>query len=431
MLRYPQATLLSCWLGATSCGDVTAMRFASSVARLASSSNIRMMSDATSPLERIAKIQNVIDDLREQGVAAEALAPLQQELRDLEELVIQPPPRPLPPPPSSPPPIAPPAEPSGLIFNIAKGFFDVAATISDVAAAPFVALGSALDAQIASNARRAEARRRAAAAFTAEEEKLRREEEALSPVERATRELLRAFEGGDLAQLSAAVEAGEAAGLSVEALRPARERCAELEAAAALDAADYQLLMATRRANTGGRAELTLLIPFVEEAAAVGVTGETMRVACELLDKKRFGDGLSANARRAAAAPPNAARVAVKRGTTTFGAPAQQQQRGQQRQSAQPPPPTTAPRDEAAVAAMAARAALEAEIGEASQAIKDSVRLSGPERKKVLRSLQAKWHPDRQVGDGANKELATELMMKINEATRIAKANAKARGESW
>ena len=78
-----------------------------------------------------------------------------------------------------------------------------------------------------------------------------------------------------------------------------------------------------------------------------------------------------------------------------------------------------------------ARAVLKAEIVEATQAIKDSVRLSGPERKKVLRALQAKWHPDRQVGDGATKELATELMMQINEATRIAKANAKARGESW
>ena len=47
----------------------------------------------------------------------------------------------------------------------------------------------------------------------------------------------------------------------------------------------------------------------------------------------------------------------------------------------------------------------------------------------LLRSMQLKWHPDRQYGDESTKENAAELITMVNEAMRIAKANAKARGE--
>ena len=49
----------------------------------------------------------------------------------------------------------------------------------------------------------------------------REEEAALTPQERATRELVRAFEGSDTSRLSAAIDAGQAAGLDNAALLPA------------------------------------------------------------------------------------------------------------------------------------------------------------------------------------------------------------------
>ena len=58
------------------------------------------------------------------------------------------------------------------------------------------------------------------------------------------------------------------------------------------------------------------------------------------------------------------------------------------------------------------------------------MRLPGPERKKLLRSLQLEWHPDkRQYGSEAEREVLTELAMKINEAMRVAKENMRLRGE--
>ena len=71
------------------------------------------------------------------------------------------------------------------------------------------------------------------------------------------------------------------------------------------------------------------------------------------------------------------------------------------------------------------------ELKAAIQEIRDSVRLPGPRRKKVLRDLQVKWHPDRQYGDAKSKELALEVTQKINEAMAVAKANAKQRGEAF
>ena len=58
--------------------------------------------------------------------------------------------------------------------------------------------------------------------------------------------------------------------------------------------------------------------------------------------------------------------------------------------------------------------------------IQRSVWLPGQERKKLLRSLQMQWHPDRQAnGKDDNKDLATEMSMEINAAINDAKEEGR------
>ena len=71
------------------------------------------------------------------------------------------------------------------------------------------------------------------------------------------------------------------------------------------------------------------------------------------------------------------------------------------------------------------------ELRAASQQLKASIKLAGPARKRVLRELQLKWHPDKQYGSAANRERAADLTVQINEAFAIAKRNAKVRGEDF
>ena len=85
----------------------------------------------------------------------------------------------------------------------------------------------------------------------------------------------------------------------------------------------------------------------------------------------------------------------------------------------------------AAEKAVADKAKAESEMRAAMEEIRSSVKLSGPERKRVLRAMQVKWHPDRQYGDESTTQLAAELSAKVNEAMAIAKKNAKARGEPF
>ena len=75
------------------------------------------------------------------------------------------------------------------------------------------------------------------------------------------------------------------------------------------------------------------------------------------------------------------------------------------------------------------RGRFEAEIAEARKQIQKSVALPGPKRTQLLRQLQVTWHPDRYRGDPAFADRATEFSMKINEAMRVARENARARGE--
>ena len=73
---------------------------------------------------------------------------------------------------------------------------------------------------------------------------------------------------------------------------------------------------------------------------------------------------------------------------------------------------------------------VQAEMKAAMAEVRRSVSLPGVKRKKLLRDLQIKWHPDRQEdADEETKALALDLSMKINEAMRIAKENIRARGE--
>ena len=73
---------------------------------------------------------------------------------------------------------------------------------------------------------------------------------------------------------------------------------------------------------------------------------------------------------------------------------------------------------------------LEVQVRAAEQQLSESVKLPWRERKQVLRELQLRWHPDMQYGGGETlQERGNELAAKVNEAMRVAKANAKLRGE--
>ena len=85
--------------------------------------------------------------------------------------------------------------------------------------------------------------------------------------------------------------------------------------------------------------------------------------------------------------------------------------------------------DQSVAAAPLDNALTLAELREAKEDVRRSKSMSDEKRMAVLRALQIKWHPDRQYGDDASKEMAEELSPIVNEAIRIARANIKARQE--
>ena len=62
-----------------------------------------------------------------------------------------------------------------------------------------------------------------------------------------------------------------------------------------------------------------------------------------------------------------------------------------------------------------------AEMRAAEEIVKRSISRPAAERKKLLRDLQVKWHPDRQYGDEASREFAAELSVMVNEAANVAR----------
>lgn len=62
-----------------------------------------------------------------------------------------------------------------------------------------------------------------------------------------------------------------------------------------------------------------------------------------------------------------------------------------------------------------------AEMRAAQEIVKRSISRPAVERKKLLRELQVKWHPDRQYGDEASREFAVELSVMVNEAANVAR----------
>lgn len=403
--------------------------------------------------ERIAKIELAIESLKDNGASADALAPLEAQLLEMKQDA----PTPSVPskarasvPQSTPSPPPPPPQVPGRPPDWFTGgrtmwsAFETLGQFGKVVEAPFKAFNEVVSRAAADAEERNVQRREAAARAAAEAERLRLEEEGLTPQERATRELVRAFEGSDVTRLSKAIDAGQAAGLDSAALLPAIERLAEMEAALDLEQAEYELYMATRRATVGGKAEAMQLPSFVEKAAAAGVTGGSLQTACEYLDKKKLGDQVSARARAAAVAPdtrqdtryaptPKYARSSF----TSLEAQANAERLLEERRAAQAA--AAALETAASQAAAAAKAAtareqaertrVENEMSEARELLRKSISLPGPKRTKLLRELQVKWHPDRFDGDPMFEDRALELSMKVNEAMKVARENAKARGE--
>lgn len=71
---------------------------------------------------------------------------------------------------------------------------------------------------------------------------------------------------------------------------------------------------------------------------------------------------------------------------------------------------------------VASRTAQEmADIMAAKDIVRRSVSRPAAERKKILRELQVKWHPDRQYGDASSREFAAELITMVNEAANVAR----------
>merc|ERR1712146_660003 len=65
------------------------------------------------------------------------------------------------------------------------------------------------------------------------------------------------------------------------------------------------------------------------------------------------------------------------------------------------------------------------ELKEAKEVLARSVSLPAEERRKTLRELQVRWHPDKQVDvDDESRAFALELMQMINKQATIAKSNA-------
>ena len=71
------------------------------------------------------------------------------------------------------------------------------------------------------------------------------------------------------------------------------------------------------------------------------------------------------------------------------------------------------------------RAAQE-EMKAAEAIVRQSVKKPPKERKKMLRDLQVKWHPDRQYGDEESRRFAAELTAMVNEAVSVARKQSAA-----
>jgi hypothetical protein len=78
--------------------------------------------------------------------------------------------------------------------------------------------------------------------------------------------------------------------------------------------------------------------------------------------------------------------------------------------------------------AMAEKAAAErrAEMVAAREMLRRSVAKPTQERKRILRDLQLKWHPDKQYGDEESREFAGEIARLVNEAANVARQQAAA-----
>ena len=267
----------------------------------------------------------------------------------------------------------------------------------------------------------------------------------------ALEDALRAFDYGqraatepELQQLRAAIERARAAGVPESDLAIAKQlehQAAEkaatadqveaAEVAEARQAAYMAIDEALRGIDYGQRAatepELQQLSEAIESARGAGVPESDLVMAQQLRRQA---------ARRAVATEEmlQAAADGVK--TRRREAAEREAEAAKAQEAAKAHLVAARAAAEAAERAAAERAAVESEgtqleLKAAIQEIRDSVRLPGPRRKKVLRDLQVKWHPDRQYGDARSKELALEVTQKINEAMAVAKANAKQRGEAF
>ena len=171
----------------------------------------------------------------------------------------------------SPPPAQPRSPPRDIFSVIGGGLLDFATgTVANI------------EKQLQKQKEQDEAQRAERRARQAELEDALKAEAALTPRERATRDLTRAYEAADLsrsakdlAPLMAAIEAAEAVGMSISALRPAKTLSAQLEAQARIDKAENALVMAERRAKINGKSGELALVQFVEDAAAAGTRENT------------------------------------------------------------------------------------------------------------------------------------------------------------
>ena len=66
---------------------------------------------------------------------------------------------------------------------------------------------------------------------------------------------------------------------------------------------------------------------------------------------------------------------------------------------------------------------------EARELLRRSISRPAEERKRILRELQVKWHPDKQYGDESSQQFADELSRMANEAAAVARKQAKAVAE--
>ena len=237
------------------------------------------------------------------------------------------------------------------------------------------------------------------------------------------------------AAAKAAAEAAEAAAEAAEASKAAEASSRKKEArlAAARQSASEELMAAMQAMDYGQRAgtdaELKRIRAAIQAARDSGMLLDDIaraeqieRLAAEQVVVERRAAVVREAAERAAAERVVTERLAAERAAAEREAAARAAAERAERERAER---EKAERERAA----AAEAALESVRQEVREEIRRSVGLPGAKRKALLRSLQVKWHPDRQYETEATRQLATELSAMINDAMMIAKANMRARGE--